>query len=167
MPHGERFVSDHKRDELRNYFPSYNKCGRGNCPGNRPKYKNWGQSQEYPKTGNIIPKHPHNTATGTQPIRRTLHTHIVERYIQKGVALKRILTPIRIRQSCGMSLLMAGLLHVVKGSGASLDIKHRYDAIQDNWFPLTTKRYPNYGRAYQIQEDSQTQLEVRASTFIQ
>ena len=46
--------------------------------------------------------------------------HIVARYTRKSVDLKCILTPIRIRQSRGASLLMAGLLHALKGQGLPL-----------------------------------------------
>ena len=52
-----------------------------------------------------------------QQLQRTLHAHIVARYTRKGMDLKRILTPTTIRQSRGVSLLMAELLHALKGQG--------------------------------------------------
>ena len=117
---------------------------------------------------NVRPKQPQHAALPRehQQIRRTLHAHTVARYTSQGVDLHHILTPTTIRQSREVSLLMARLLHALKGQGLPWILRTGMIQSPDNLCHWTTKRCEKYVKAYRLQKDSPTRLEVRPSTFI-
>ena len=117
---------------------------------------------------NVLPKQPQHAALPRehQRIRRTLHAHTVARYTSQGVALHHTLTPTTIRQSRGVSLLMARLLHALKGQGPPWISRTGMIPSPGNLFHSTTTRCQRYVKAYRLRKDSITRLEVRPSTFI-
>ena len=158
---------DRKRNELRNYFPSPSSGATIpitalNTTTGPSVYK------QSTKQDNVPPKQPQHAALPReqQRIRRTLHAHTVARYTSQGVALHHTLTLTTIRQYLGVSLLMARLLHALKGQGPPWISRTGMTPSPDNLFHSTTTRCQRYVKAYRLRKDSITRLEVRPSTFI-